>query len=80
MLKLEISLPDKCHERSKVLDLCLEIEDDTIYLLVKACAECSKMFIPIRADHRFCYRGQCRQDFHNRVRETRRVSSDPSNS
>ncbi len=68
MLKLEISLPEQCHERSKVLELCAEIGDDTIYIRLKACAHCRRMFLPIRAEHRFCYRGNCRRDFHNAMR------------
>lgn len=65
MLKIELSMPDACTERLKVIDACAEIDDDVIFIRIKACAHCGKMFAPVRIDHRFCYRGNCRMDFHN---------------
>lgn len=77
MLKLEISLPDKCHERSKVIDVCAELGDEIVYLKIRLCAYCETPFIPIRVGHLFCYRPRCKTYFHRNV--TRPVTSEPSN-
>lgn len=68
MLTIIFTLPEICESQSKSVDVCAEIDDDTIYIRLKACAQCKKMFHPIRVDHRFCYRGRCRRDFHEGVR------------
>jgi hypothetical protein len=70
MLKLEISLPDQCHERSKVIEVCAELGDEIVYVKIRLCAHCSAPFMPIRKNHRLCYRKRCRESFYRDVAQS----------
>ena len=77
MLKLEISLPDPCHERSKVIDICAELGDEILSIRIRLCAHCETPFVPVRKNHRLCYRPRCRDEFYRAVAQS--MGTGPSN-
>jgi len=76
MLKLEISLPDKCHDRSKVIDICSEFEHDTVYIRIRLCAHCAAPYVKVRRNQRLCHKKSCRASFYRDVAHC--AASEPS--
>lgn len=63
-MTIEISLPESCGKTISV-DVCEDLKG-RVFIAVKRCSNCAAPFIPVRQNHRFCYRPGCRLAFHRK--------------
>src|ERR1041385_8831201 len=67
MLRLEVSLPSICGITSREIQVCAEVRDATIGILIRLCRlpSCKLPFIPRLETHDFCT-AEHRMLFHNK--------------
>lgn len=68
MLTIEIQLPSACGETTKRLDVCAELANAELVVIVRLCRWCQHAFIGRKPEHAYCCKEHSDADWNARRR------------